>query len=66
MTGRARGGPAPVLPPGCGRVTVAPTGPVDYAGHDMNGASEMFTLMIGVAIGAAAMYWYENKDDGKK
>ena len=33
--------------------------------HVRNGASEMFTLVIGAAIGAAAMYWYENKRDGK-
>lgn len=34
--------------------------------HVRNGASEMFTLVIGAAIGAAAMYWYENKGDSKK
>lgn len=28
--------------------------------------ARMFTLVIGAAIGAAAMYWYENKGDSKK
>lgn len=32
----------------------------------MEWRQKMFTLIVGAALGAAGMYWFEHKDENKK